>query len=124
MIFDFYFNNIQRYDLSNLEKYKAVETICRLEKAKAKLESHKSLKDRKNNLSSIDKTFKNNNFLSDKLLRVLDCLCEDSKHIIINEFFENSGQLWYEDFYSKTTYYKKRKFAVEEFLSYYIDYNI
>lgn len=112
----------KNYDLSNLEKYKIVETICRIEKAKAKFDLQKRLTLRKQNLSIADYQEKNNLY-SDKLKQVLDCLSESSQNIIKNEFLFSKEIFWYEKYFSKTTYYKKRKEAVDEFLAYYIDYN-
>nr|WP_307918422.1 hypothetical protein [Mycoplasmopsis bovis] len=41
--------------------------------------------------------------------------------MITKEFLEKENSYWYEEFYSKTTYYKYRKNAVNEFLAYYLD---
>nr|WP_307929107.1 hypothetical protein [Mycoplasmopsis bovis] len=37
--------------------------------------------------------------------------------MITKEFLEKENNYWYEEFYSKTTYYKYRKNAVNEFFS-------
>lgn len=109
-----------RYKLSNLEKYKTVETICRLEIARAKMM-------RANDITNYSpKTlldYKEKEFFSKKLLRVLECLTKEQRHLIKNEFLnKDKKKFWYEDFYSKTTYYKRRSEAVNDFLLLYIDH--
>ncbi|WP_430003299.1 MG284/MPN403 family protein, partial [Mycoplasmopsis bovis] len=58
---------------------------------------------------------------SEKFNRALVCLEDNYKHLITKEFLEKENNYWYEEFYSKTTYYKYRKNAVNEFLAYYLD---
>lgn len=110
-------HNVLNYTMTDLEKYKFVATICRIEKARAKL-------DEKSSLFSSDRNKMNytgRSFFSEKFNRALKCLEDNYKHLITKEFLEKENNYWYEEFYSKTTYYKYRKNAVNEFLAYYLD---
>ncbi|WP_406616993.1 MG284/MPN403 family protein [Mycoplasmopsis adleri] len=126
MILEQFARLIDTYEISDLEKYRAVEAICRLEKASARINAKEGFKSRSSSSSLLDNQpfHKENIFLSDKFKNILECLSDDSKHIIFMEFIKPKHNFWYEDFYSKTTYYKKRKKAVNEFLSYYINYSL
>lgn len=110
-------HNVLNYTMTDLEKYKFVATICRIEKARAKL-------DEKSSLFSSDRNKMNytgRSFFSEKFNRALECLEDNYKHLITKEFLEKENNYWYEEFYSKTTYYKYRKNAVNKFLAYYLD---
>lgn len=109
-----------QYQMSNLQKYRSVETIINMEKAIF-------LKNRQEDF--IEKYYKknvnsrSNNYFSDKFKRVYNCLSGVSQLIIKNEFMKQSeNKLWYQDYFSKSTYYKNRKNAIDEFLIYYLDY--
>ena len=48
---------------------------------------------------------------------VLNSLKEDYLFILKNSYFNKSYRFWWIDFYSKTTYYRKRYIAVNSFVS-------
>ena len=48
---------------------------------------------------------------------VLNLLKEDYLFILNNSYFNKSYRFWWLDFYSKTSYYRKRFFAVNSFVS-------
>ncbi|UUM25650.1 hypothetical protein NQV05_00640 [Mycoplasmopsis agalactiae] len=117
MINNISLHNVLNYAMSDLEKYKFVATICRIEKARAKLDERSNLLySNRNKIHHRSRTF-----FSDKFNRALECLEDNYKHLITKEFLEKENNYWYEEFYSKTTYYKYRKKAVDEFLAYYLD---
>ncbi|WP_408633498.1 MG284/MPN403 family protein [Mycoplasmopsis iners] len=61
------------------------------------------------------------NFYSEAFAKTLNCLSSVSSLIITNQFLtKNTNKYWYSEYFSKTTYYKKRIEAIDEFLSYYI----
>ena len=49
--------------------------------------------------------------------RVLNELNKEERDIIMNEFFvENKNWNWWSKYYSKSTYYRKRYFAIKSFM--------
>ena len=52
--------------------------------------------------------------------KTLEKLSNEDKYIINNEFFSiNKDPLWWTKYYSKSTYYRKRYFAVKAFMEIY-----
>ena len=50
----------------------------------------------------------------------LASLNKDERFIIQNEFFERkSDKFWWEKFYSKSTYYRRRNFAIKSFMEHF-----
>lgn len=47
---------------------------------------------------------------------------EPYKTILVNTFFKNKNIFWWNDIYSKTTYYRLRNRAVDSFLMIYRNY--
>lgn len=44
-------------------------------------------------------------------------LSKEDRHLISNEFFSNrNNQLWWTKYYSQSTYYRKRYFAIKAFI--------
>ncbi|VEU75691.1 Uncharacterised protein [Mycoplasmopsis maculosa] len=107
--------------LRNNEKYKIVQTICNLEINKLKINEMN-----KNGITitSLDQI---NNYKLNKIHgRIKDTISKlnyANKIILLNDFiFKNeNNKFWYEEFFSKSTYYKKRAEAVEEFLFYFLN---
>ncbi|MBZ4195302.1 MG284/MPN403 family protein [Mycoplasma tauri] len=110
--------NSLHYEMSESEKYKTVAMIFHLEKAKARLKARKRLFSQNRNEE------KNGFTYSENLHRALECISPESKHLLRKEFLEEKESYWYEKYYSKTTYYKYRRNAVDEFLAYYISETI
>nr|WP_233749967.1 hypothetical protein [Mycoplasmopsis agalactiae] len=84
MINNISLHNVLNYAMSDLEKYKFVATICRIEKARAKL-------DERSNLLYSDRNkihHRSRTFFSDKFNRALECLEDNYKHLITKEFLE------------------------------------
>ena len=51
--------------------------------------------------------------------KVIDLLSEESKIFIINEYIKNyNNSSWWKKLYNRSTYYKVRKVALDEFLNY------
>lgn len=44
---------------------------------------------------------------------------EEHKRIIINEYFKKSNNLWWANFFSRSTYYRLKRLALTEFVSYF-----
>ncbi|WP_029513165.1 MG284/MPN403 family protein [Mycoplasmopsis primatum] len=109
--------NALNYAMTDLEKYKAVAAIFRLEQARAKIDEKNFLLT--SSRYKIDHQIKS--FYSNKFMKVLSSLSKNYKHLLENEFLKDNDSFWYTDFYSKTTYYKYRKNAVNEFLIYYFE---
>ncbi|VEU77168.1 MG284/MPN403 family protein [Mycoplasmopsis columbina] len=109
------------HNMSNIEKYKSVENICFLELSKSKSQRWDALKNSYSELQNKDE-YKLNKFYSNNFSKVLACLTDISKMIIENEFLNNNkNKSWYLLYFSKTTYYKYRNNAIDEFLFYYLD---
>ncbi|QSF13469.1 MG284/MPN403 family protein [Mycoplasma sp. Mirounga ES2805-ORL] len=104
------------YATSNIEKYKGVKAICRIELSKAKANWHTT------HFQNLNKKHSTNieDYYSENFSKTLACLTDLSKKIIIEEFLrKNKNQFWYEEYFSKSTYYKRRSEAIIEFLSLY-----
>lgn len=117
MINNISFYNVLNYVMLDLEKYKFVVIICRIEKVRVKL-------DERSNLFYSDRNkiyYRSRIFFFDKFNRAFECLEDNYKYLIIKEFLEKENNYWYEEFYLKIIYYKYRKKAVDEFLVYYLD---
>lgn len=117
MINNILFYNVLNYVMLNLEKYKFVVIICRIEKVCVKL-------DERSNLFYSDRNkiyYRSCIFFFDKFNRVFECLEDNYKYLIIKEFLEKENNYWYEEFYLKIIYYKYCKKVVDEFLVYYLD---
>jgi len=56
--------------------------------------------------------------LGEILDEALECLDEDSRRIIINDFKNKCNRLWWENHYSATTYYRLKAKAIGKFLDY------
>lgn len=52
-------------------------------------------------------------YLVDRALQ--DC-SKDTRKIIRNEYLQKADAYWYEEFYSRSTYYRLKRYAVNEFL--------
>ncbi|MCS4536977.1 MULTISPECIES: MG284/MPN403 family protein [unclassified Mycoplasma] len=100
--------------LSPQQRYNAVKSLAMLDKAYKKNEVKNKL------LLSIQNNNKAN-FPESKFQRTLELLKPESAFIIRNEFNENNNRDWYDLHFSKTTYYKNRKKAIEEFLYFYLN---
>ncbi|MBR3357541.1 MAG: hypothetical protein IKG46_06890 [Solobacterium sp.] len=48
--------------------------------------------------------------------RALEDCSKDTRFIIRRELLQKPDPYWYEEFYSRTTYYRLRKQAIDEFL--------
>ncbi|AIA29718.1 hypothetical protein MCAL160_0069 [Mycoplasmopsis californica HAZ160_1] len=107
---------------SNLTKYKAVQDISQLELAQAKKKYWEEF-----SLNSYDKLnqVRDRNlyrFLSNSMKTAISTLTRFEMEIFEREFvwyIEDSQ--WYEDFCSKSTYYKRRNSLVDKFLNIYLD---
>lgn len=108
--------------VSSKEKLDAIKAICKLEKINQKA----------NERMALNPKIKNghyNNALSqvtiepiNKLKKILSMLTETSANIIQHEFLENlTCKEWIDKYFSRATYYKRRKEAIEEFLFYYFN---
>ena len=52
--------------------------------------------------------------------RVLNELSKENREIIVNEFFsEKTNSNWWNKYYSSSTYYRKRYFAIKSFMEIY-----
>lgn len=51
-----------------------------------------------------------------KIDKACNVLCDPYKTIIRNTFFEKKNLYWWEQYYSKTTYYRLRNKAIKTFL--------
>ncbi|VDR41874.1 Uncharacterised protein [Mycoplasmopsis caviae] len=108
--------------MSNLQKYRSVETIINMEKAIFIKNKQEAFSDKYS--TNNEASFRSKNFFTDKFKKVFNCLSNVSQLIIKNEFMKrNENKLWYEDYFSKSTYYKNRKIAIDEFLIYYLEYS-
>jgi len=55
-----------------------------------------------------------------KVNGTLKCLSKEDKHILFKEFFnEKDNREWWKKYYSKSTYYRKRFFAIKRFMETY-----
>ncbi|QBF34854.1 hypothetical protein EG856_02945 [Mycoplasmopsis phocirhinis] len=104
-----YFNT-----LSPQQRYNAVKSLAMLDKAFKKYQIKNKF---------IDKTLNENNvpLILSKFQRTLEFLKPQNAFIIKNEFNEHNNRDWYDLHFSKTTYYKNRKNAIEEFLYFYLN---
>ena len=69
-------------------------------------------------LSSTSRKRRNETLLFVKRVRqTLAKLTRDERFMLENEFFDNNqNQFWWERFYTKSTYYRKRSFAIKAFI--------
>ncbi|WP_027120713.1 MG284/MPN403 family protein [Mycoplasmopsis lipofaciens] len=119
-----YFNfDALNYNMSKLQRFKSVKTICQLELGRAKVARHDAfIKKVKNQAFNSRENLTLADYYSEKFTKVLLCMTESNRFILQKEFLEkNNDKFWYEDFMSKTTYYKRRNEAVDEFLYFYLD---
>ncbi|KUH47639.1 MG284/MPN403 family protein [Mycoplasmopsis meleagridis] len=101
--------------ISNKEKYKIVQGICNVEKANK--QSYLLAKQSKSGYIK-EAVLEPDN----KLERVLNLLEETNKLIIENDFINKyTDKDWYEQYFCKSSYYKHKNNAVEEFLYYYLN---
>ena len=49
----------------------------------------------------------------------LDSLKKEHRRIIVKEFFNNKNIYWWTKYYSKSTFYRKRFFAIKSFMEIY-----
>ena len=56
--------------------------------------------------------------LTEILDSVLDILDEESRRIMVNDFKVRADKQWWQHFYSRSTYYRLKTKATEEFLDY------
>lgn len=107
-----YFGNF----LSPKDQYNIVKSLAKLDYA-----------DKKSKIKIAQNNFGNSSKLIDtmqnsKFMQTLELLPKDSAFIIENEFTKkNNSKDWYEEKFSRTTYYKNRKKAIKEFLYFYIN---
>ncbi|MCR8966486.1 MG284/MPN403 family protein [Mycoplasma zalophidermidis] len=104
-----YFNSF----LTNQQRYNAVKSLALLDKANKKAQLKMTLNNRVKNTEI-------NNY--SKFDQTIEMLNKNSKLIIENEFvIKNQDKEWYDMHFSRTTYYKKRRKAIEEFLYFYLN---
>ncbi|MGY5139198.1 MG284/MPN403 family protein [Mycoplasmopsis gallinarum] len=109
-------------NLTDLNKYKSVASICQLEIARSKVAKQENLINEYKNSKREDKPL--SDYFSEHFKKTLLCLSDLSKLIIQEEFLNGlhkKENCWFETYFSKSTYYKKRKQAIDEFLFYYLD---
>ncbi|MGP1451385.1 MAG: MG284/MPN403 family protein [Metamycoplasmataceae bacterium] len=111
-LINFYYKDL----ISIKEKEEAVKTICKMEKINA--EANRRIKlllktDEKNlDYKTLLLSNKNNHFK-----KVLDSLDPLSYLIILNTYIkQHNDKDWMDEYFSRSTYYKRRKIALEEFL--------
>ncbi|WP_027120573.1 MG284/MPN403 family protein [Mycoplasmopsis lipofaciens] len=101
--------------LSTKDKVNAIKTICKLEDA------NECAKLKKINNANLDLNKKITLPLN-KLNKVLRLLSKNSLLIIRNDFINKyKSKNWFEQYFSKTTYYKYKREALEEFLYLYVN---
>lgn len=109
--------------VSSKEKENAVKTICKMEKINSEANKRirlylKSQMDKNKDYETTEEYKKllinaQNKHFSD----VLNSLDPINYLIILNNYIkQNTNKDWTDEYFSKTTYYKKRKSAIEEFL--------
>lgn len=54
--------------------------------------------------------------LSSKIKLILRRLCKEDANILINDFFEIKKSNWWYELYSRSTYYRAKSCAMDEFL--------
>lgn len=94
--------------LNSLEKYNSVQKIARAYSLKEKLINM----DQENLSNYSENILKKIN----KVDKVFSILAEPYKTIIKNTFFEKKELYWWDDCYSKTTFYRLRTKAINSFL--------
>ncbi|EFF41243.1 MG284/MPN403 family protein [Mycoplasmopsis alligatoris] len=114
------------------QQCKVVKQICELKTLNSKMEKvrvfKELLKKNKNNKydnsEPIKEIKKENKKTTDLIDFVLDNMNPFNSWIIKKSFMDKNENLmshWYEEFFSKTTYYKKKKEAIREFMGLYFD---
>ncbi|MCS4536968.1 MULTISPECIES: MG284/MPN403 family protein [unclassified Mycoplasma] len=107
--------------LTNLQRYNVVSQIAQLELGHAKAKKFAALNaiKRPSRLSD-EKKDSLFNYFSENMQRVLTCVSKLNKELIIQLFLiPNEDKKWWEALCSKTTFYKRRKEMVDEFIFYY-----
>lgn len=102
--------------LTAQQRYNAVKALALLDEAntKAQIKNIQILKF-KNLLNQDTK-------IHSKFRDTISFLSEPSAMIIENEFInKDNSKDWYDNHFSKATYYKKRRKAIEEFLYFYLN---
>lgn len=111
-------NNIQNMyftqHISSAERYNAVKSLAMLDKANKKAQLMLKYSNKMNQT--------NDNAPISRFKETLSLMDKTSAMIIEKEFDEyNTDKFWYDKYFSKTTYYKNRKKAIEEFLYFYLN---
>ncbi|TQC54061.1 hypothetical protein E1I18_01210 [Mycoplasmopsis mucosicanis] len=119
-----HFFNVPEFKGPTIEniKFKSVKEICTIELGLAK----------RRRLEEYNKIFKETHkqpklkpiyeYASENLKRVLTCMSELSKIILLKEILEpDHSTCWWENLCSKTTFYKRRNSMIKEFAFFYFD---
>ncbi|ADE19470.1 MG284/MPN403 family protein [Mycoplasma crocodyli] len=115
------------------QQCKVVQEICQLKLLNEKLASVRMFKEKLkgainatyNNTEEISRIEQAKNQSTDLIDFVLKNMTPFNSWLIKNAFMTKNEQLmghWYEEYFSKTTYYKKKKEAINEFMALYFDY--
>ncbi|QBF34864.1 hypothetical protein EG856_02995 [Mycoplasmopsis phocirhinis] len=107
--------------LTNLQRYNVVSQIAQLELGHAKAKRYAAINTiKKASRLSDDKKDSLFGYFSENMQRVLTCVSKLNKEMIIQLFISpNQDKKWWEALCSKTTFYKRRKEMVDEFIFYY-----
>lgn len=117
--------NAATYNLTPLQKYKSVELICHLEQARCKAILHQKFLEKYQSHKVLNREEKEEDIklhYSPKFSTILASVSKETKFIIENEFLSaQKNKLWWENYCSRSTYYKRRSHAISEFLYFYVN---
>lgn len=130
-------NNRNETLLVNKEQYKqqcrVVKELCQLKLMNERLTRTRIFKERLKTLKNseydnslqIKEIKKNHQSSIDLIDFVLKNMKPINSWLIQNSYLKDKTEadvFWYEEYFSKTTFYKKRKAAIKEFMEHYFDY--
>ena len=113
-----HYNNLHVENQSSikLKKAKVARYLIDYKKAKNKLIYYDAISNDENNLEM--EKLKLEKYI-EYIDNVLEMLCKDSKVFIINEYIKNyNNKTWWKSSLNRSTYFKIRRSALDEFLMY------
>ena len=113
-----HYNNLHDENQSSikLKKAKVARYLIDYKKAKNKLIYYDAISNDENNLEM--EKLKLEKYI-EYIDNVLEMLCKDSKVFIINEYIKNfNNKTWWKSSLNRSTYFKIRRSALDEFLMY------
>lgn len=101
--------------ISHKDQNSVLHNIFKMEKVNE--QAYKKTIERGDKVNILKNIFKPKN----KSQHILSIMKPELAQIIKEDFLKSQSKNWFKDYYSKNTYYKYRKQAVEEFLYHYFN---